>query len=156
VRVARVDRLHPHDLDPLLGHRHRGLESTAEPARGLARRESDLHAPRNPLASLLSDLATPARMGGDREAAARDVRGPLGPRGAGTRTVHEFRGRRRPSDPFGGRGARCGLVALRMEGALVYGRPFAMGWIDAAIALPTSLHRAFPPRSYVRAFPSRK
>src|SRR5439155_934781 len=81
---------------------------------------------------------------------------PLGPRGAGTRTVHEFRGRRRPPDPFGGRGPRRGLVALRMEGALVYGRPFAMGWIDAAIALPTSLHRAFPPRSYVRAVPSRK
>src|SRR5207249_2420827 len=124
--------------------------------RRVARRESDLHAPRDSLASLLSDLAASIRMGGDREVAARDVRGPLGPRGAGTRTVHEFRSRRRPPDPFGGRGPRRGLVALRMEGALVYGRPFAMGWIDAAIALPTSLHRAFPPRSYVRAFPSRK
>src|SRR5437773_10947425 len=130
--MDRVDRLHSHDLDPLLRHRHRGVESPAEPARGLARRESDLHAPRDPLAPLLSDLAASLRKGGDREVAARDVSGPPGPRGAGTRTVHEFRGRRRPPDAFSGSGHRGDEVALLMEGALVYGRPFAMGWIVAA------------------------
>src|SRR5438093_9792353 len=110
--MDRADRLHSYDLDPLLRHRHRGLESPAEPARGLARRESDFHAPRDPLAPLLSDLAASVRLGGDRAVAARNVRGPLGSWGAGTRTGHEFRSRRSPPDAFGGRGARPGAVAL--------------------------------------------
>src|SRR5207249_11550102 len=117
---------------------------------------SDLYAPCYLFANLLTAFTAFLRMWVDREVVARVIRGPLGPTSSGTRTVHGVRCRQRAADPFGGRGPRRGIVALRMDGALVYGRPFAMGWIDAAIALPTSLHRAFPPRSYVRAFPSRK
>src|SRR5256885_6946159 len=63
-RMARHRRLHLDDLGSLLGHRDCGVQPAAEPARGVARRESDLHAPRDSFTFVLPVIPTPSGVAG--------------------------------------------------------------------------------------------
>src|SRR2546426_1878152 len=101
-RMARHRRMHLDDLGSLLGHRDCGVQPAAEPARGVARRESDLHAPRDSFTSVLPVIPTPSGVAGTPAAASGHPPRPPRPTRAppGTPPPPQSPAGRRPSPPF--------------------------------------------------------
>src|SRR3989442_11813036 len=81
-RMARHRRMHPDHLGPILGHRDCGVQPAAEPTRGVAGGEPDLHAPRDPVAPVLPAIPTPSGVARTGPAAYGTIPRTAGPRRA--------------------------------------------------------------------------
>src|SRR5207247_111976 len=91
-----------------------GVEPAAEPTRGVARGEPDLHAPRHSFTAVLSALPTPTGVARTRSASTGYLCGPLGPRRARAGTGHQRQPRvgRGLAGHLDGSGPRPRLVAV--------------------------------------------
>src|SRR5437867_1594619 len=119
-RMARHRRMHPDHLGPILGHRDCGVQPAAEPTRGVAGGEPDLHAPRDPVAAILSAIPTPSGVARTRSATSGNLRRPSGPGRprAGTGHQRQSRAGRGLAHPIDGRGPRPRVVALSVARTL--------------------------------------